>query len=233
MASQSAQATGTPGPLEARMRRKIEAQFTPTQLDVVNESHLHAHHEAMRGVESKETHFRLTIVSTAFQGLKPLQRHRAVYALLQDELNDGVHALSLKTRPSVHGVLKVKTNLDYAKWEKWVNVLRSTFGRKKIKLTWNLSQAAQTSANQMEATDKQSHDNPVSLLTRAKALGSPVTFIAENIFHWGTSAWDTFRQLVKSPSKSPAARICLYPQIVVALCLLPIGEANKYPPDGM
>ncbi|KAJ1980817.1 BolA domain UV induced protein Uvi31 [Dimargaris xerosporica] len=98
MASKSALSAGIVGPLETRMRRKIEAQFAPTQLDVVNESHLHAHHEAMRGVESKETHFRLTIVSSAFQGLKPLQRHRAVYEVLRDELNDGVHALSLKTR---------------------------------------------------------------------------------------------------------------------------------------
>ncbi|KAJ1981399.1 hypothetical protein H4R35_000741 [Dimargaris xerosporica] len=104
-------------------------------------------------------------------------------------------------QPSVHGMLKVKSNLDYYQWEKWVNRLRSSLGRKKIKLTWSLSQTAQTSANQMEATNKQSHDNPVSLLTRAKALGAPASYIAENIFHWGKSAWDTFRELVKSPTK--------------------------------
>ena len=38
------------------------------------------------------------IVSTAFEGLRPLQRHQKVYATLGDKMhNDEIHALSMKT----------------------------------------------------------------------------------------------------------------------------------------
>lgn len=35
----------------------VEA-FEPTTLEIHNDSHLHSHHKAMEGVQSKETHFR-------------------------------------------------------------------------------------------------------------------------------------------------------------------------------
>lgn len=37
---------------------KLQEAFKPTILDIVNESHLHAHHEAMKGNTNRETHFR-------------------------------------------------------------------------------------------------------------------------------------------------------------------------------
>jgi hypothetical protein len=37
---------------------KLQEAFKPTILDIVNESHLHAHHEAMQGNTNRETHFR-------------------------------------------------------------------------------------------------------------------------------------------------------------------------------
>lgn len=70
-------------------------------LDIQNDSHKHAHHASMRGSTNvQESHFRLTIVSEAFDG-KPLPaRHRMVYNLLDEELKqaNGVHALQLTTR---------------------------------------------------------------------------------------------------------------------------------------
>lgn len=47
-----------------------------------------------------ETHFRLYIVSDAFEGKMQPARHRMVYSLLKDELarEGGVHALQLTTR---------------------------------------------------------------------------------------------------------------------------------------
>lgn len=54
----------------------------------------------MEGQTSKETHFRLEIVSGAFAGLRQLQRHRLVNGILKEELEmvNGVHALQLKTK---------------------------------------------------------------------------------------------------------------------------------------
>ncbi len=43
-------------------------------------------------------HYRLRIVSGEFEEMKPLQRHRAVYAALRAELEHDIHALSLDTR---------------------------------------------------------------------------------------------------------------------------------------
>jgi acid stress-induced BolA-like protein IbaG/YrbA len=43
-------------------------------------------------------HWYATIVSSAFEGLRPIQRHQRVYATLGGRLQtDEVHALSMKT----------------------------------------------------------------------------------------------------------------------------------------
>lgn len=54
----------------------------------------------MQGNVSKETHFRLVIVSDAFKAKPQPARHRMVYALLKEELaaEGGIHALQLKTQ---------------------------------------------------------------------------------------------------------------------------------------
>ncbi|KAI8873698.1 bola-domain-containing protein [Ramicandelaber brevisporus] len=94
--------TAAAGPLETTLRAKLTAALSPARLDVTNESHLHAGHSAMRGVANKETHFRVHVVSDAFQGKSPLQRHRTVYGLLTDEMSssghNGIHALALSTK---------------------------------------------------------------------------------------------------------------------------------------
>ncbi|CAM0137391.1 BolA domain UV induced protein Uvi31 [Umbelopsis sp. WA50703] len=90
--------TAKQGPVQQQMEAKLQEAFKPTILDIVNESHLHAHHEAMQGNTNRETHFRVTIVSEDFQGKNLMQRHRSIYNLLNDELQAGVHALSLKTK---------------------------------------------------------------------------------------------------------------------------------------
>ncbi|CRK33292.1 hypothetical protein BN1723_003963 [Verticillium longisporum] len=73
--------------------------FSPATLEIHNDSHLHSHHKAMVGNTSKETHFRLVIVSDAFKTKMQPARHRMVYALLREELGqeNGIHALQLKT----------------------------------------------------------------------------------------------------------------------------------------
>ncbi|CEP16802.1 hypothetical protein [Parasitella parasitica] len=87
------------GPIQLSIEDKIIEALHPTVLEVVNESHLHAHHAAMKGNTNKETHFRLTIVSEEFKKKSLMQRHRLIYTLLDDELkNQGLHALTLKTK---------------------------------------------------------------------------------------------------------------------------------------
>lgn len=78
------------------LRAKLETAFDPALLDVVDESHLHAGHMGAR--PEGETHFRVTIVSSAFSGAVRVQRHRMVHDVLADELRDRVHALALILR---------------------------------------------------------------------------------------------------------------------------------------
>ncbi|KAI9802736.1 MAG: hypothetical protein M1825_002758 [Sarcosagium campestre] len=87
-------------PVEDAMRAKINEALAPTTLEVYNDSQSHAHHHAMQGNTSVETHFRLVITSEAFRSKMQPARHRMVYALLKDELAraGGIHALQLRTR---------------------------------------------------------------------------------------------------------------------------------------
>jgi len=48
-------------------------------------------------VEGDGQHFKAVIVSTAFAGKRPIQRHQIVYAALGDRMREEIHALSMKT----------------------------------------------------------------------------------------------------------------------------------------
>jgi len=48
-------------------------------------------------VEGDGQHFNAVIVSKAFEGKRPIQRHQLVYAALGDRMREEIHALSMKT----------------------------------------------------------------------------------------------------------------------------------------
>jgi BolA protein len=80
--------------VESRMREKLVEALQPMQLDIVNESHLHAGHRNSPG--TGESHFRVVVVSSAFAGKSRVDRHRLVNEALAAELKGGVHALAIK-----------------------------------------------------------------------------------------------------------------------------------------
>ncbi len=75
---------------------KLREAFTPETLDVTDESHLHEGHAGHR--PGGETHFRLYIVSPAFQGKSRVERHRMVNMALSAELAGSVHALAIQAQ---------------------------------------------------------------------------------------------------------------------------------------
>ena len=81
--------------MTSRLRAKLEAALSPVSLEIEDESAKHAGHAGAR--EGGETHYRIRIVSQSFAGLSRVQRQRAVYAAVADELAERVHALSLVT----------------------------------------------------------------------------------------------------------------------------------------
>ncbi|XP_021745110.1 sufE-like protein 1, chloroplastic/mitochondrial [Chenopodium quinoa] len=77
-----------------RIREKLERELKPVELDVEDISYQHAGHAGVKGSDG-ETHFNLKIVSNEFEGKSLVKRHRMIYGLLQDELEGGLHALSI------------------------------------------------------------------------------------------------------------------------------------------
>jgi BolA protein len=73
---------------------KLQRQFQPQRLEVVDDSARHAGHAGSR--EGGESHFNVTIVSEAFRGAPKVARQRMVYRTLAEELSGPVHALSVK-----------------------------------------------------------------------------------------------------------------------------------------
>jgi len=73
---------------------KLRETFAPESLDVIDESHLHEGHAGHR--PGGETHFRIYIVSPAFEGKSRVERHRMINSTLAAELAGSVHALVIK-----------------------------------------------------------------------------------------------------------------------------------------
>lgn len=74
------------------MLKERLAALSPTHLEIIDESHLHAGHAGSRDGSS---HFRVTIASDRFAGLSPLARHRLVYDHVQDLIPYPIHALAI------------------------------------------------------------------------------------------------------------------------------------------
>jgi BolA family transcriptional regulator, general stress-responsive regulator len=73
------------------IQQKLQDAFSPIHLEVINESHMHS------VPEGSESHFKVVLVSDAFEGEKLIGRHRQVNAVLKEELQGGIHALALHT----------------------------------------------------------------------------------------------------------------------------------------
>ena len=76
---------------QAELTEKLSAEFQPHFLSVENESHLH------RSDRGGESHFKVTIVSDKFNGVRRVARHQLIYQFLYSELASGIHALALHT----------------------------------------------------------------------------------------------------------------------------------------
>ncbi len=80
--------------IEDQISEKLQAAFTPAELQVINESDQHAGHAGHDG--TGESHFRVVIRADAFADMSRIARHRAVHAALGKELIGRIHALALE-----------------------------------------------------------------------------------------------------------------------------------------
>ncbi len=77
------------------IRSRLVAALAPDALDIEDESQRHAGHA---GARDGRGHFRLRIISAAFEGRNAIARHRAVYAALGDLMQTDIHALAIDAR---------------------------------------------------------------------------------------------------------------------------------------
>jgi len=75
--------------METRIRAKLLGGLAPSRLRIDNDSKRHAG-------PATDTHFRLVVVSEAFEGHNRVARQRMVFACLAEELEGSVHALQMK-----------------------------------------------------------------------------------------------------------------------------------------
>ena len=83
------------GAVAKSIDNKLRARFTPARLSIEDESSRHRGHAGHR--EGGDSHFKVEIVSAAFEGQSRVARQRLVYQTLKDEFAAGLHALALTT----------------------------------------------------------------------------------------------------------------------------------------
>lgn len=77
--------------MQETIEQRLAEAFDPQHLEVVNESDNHS------GPAGRETHFKVVIVSEAFDKVPLIGRHRMVNRTLAEQLAGGVHALAMHT----------------------------------------------------------------------------------------------------------------------------------------
>lgn len=77
--------------IQDTITHKLQQLLTPDHLEVVNESYMHS------VPTDSETHFKVVIVSSAFESKRAVARHQMIYGELKSELDGEVHALALHT----------------------------------------------------------------------------------------------------------------------------------------
>ena len=77
--------------IQNRIEKKLSEAFQLEYFEVLNESYQH------NVPENSESHFKVVLISSEFEGLKLIVRHKKVNQVLAAELQDEIHALAVHT----------------------------------------------------------------------------------------------------------------------------------------
>ena len=78
--------------MQTYIEQTLQDGLKPDWLSVINESYLHR----SSGPDA-ESHFKVVVVSSIFEGERLVARHRRVNSLLAEALQHSIHALALHT----------------------------------------------------------------------------------------------------------------------------------------
>ena len=74
------------------IRSRLTQAFSPTHLEVIDESDKHIGHAGHQGGR----HFAVVIAADCFNTISSIESHRKIYALFEDLMPDEIHALRIK-----------------------------------------------------------------------------------------------------------------------------------------
>lgn len=77
------------------IQSRLTAAFSPTYLEVIDESHQHAGHA---GFQKDGSHFAIVIAADCFKNLSRVAAHQKIYAALSDLIPEQIHALRIQVK---------------------------------------------------------------------------------------------------------------------------------------
>ena len=80
----------------------LKAALPIDEIAIEDASHVHAGHA---GAASGGGHFKLTLVSSSFDGLNRVARHRLIYAALNRHIPTEIHALTIEAHSPAEALL--------------------------------------------------------------------------------------------------------------------------------
>jgi BolA family transcriptional regulator, general stress-responsive regulator len=81
--------------LHDKIETALKAEFSPSHLEVVNESRMHAGHN-QEAAATGQTHFRIRITADALTAMSRVNQHRAINTTLAFGFDEGLHALAIE-----------------------------------------------------------------------------------------------------------------------------------------
>jgi len=94
------------------IRTRLQQAFSPTHLEVLDESHQHIGHAGSQGGAG---HYAIVITATCFAGLSRVEIHRKIYAVLADLIPHEIHALRISSSLSKHTPPPPRVNSNQVK----------------------------------------------------------------------------------------------------------------------
>lgn len=79
----------------AEMTTRLQAAFSPSQLDILDDSEQHKGHEGARGGAG---HYTVIISAEKLKNVSRVAAHQQIYAVLNDLIPHEVHALRITIR---------------------------------------------------------------------------------------------------------------------------------------
>lgn len=92
--------------VKAFIEQQLNNELAPDYLEVLDESYMH------NVPDGAQSHFKVTIVSKAFEDKRLIARHREVNALLAEALAGPVHALAMHTYTPAEWQKRNQTSVD-------------------------------------------------------------------------------------------------------------------------